>query len=94
MIEATFGSREAQAKGLPLHFNSPVQFLSAKLAEDVYPLLQTAQIAANAGFWVALMLSYEAAPASALGIIFPHNFWGSSGRLPIFGVARNQCHQV
>lgn len=63
MIEATFGSREAQAKGLPLHFNSPLQILSATLAEDVYPLLQTAEAAAAAGYWVALMLSYEAAPA-------------------------------
>ncbi|MDQ3472832.1 MAG: aminodeoxychorismate synthase component I, partial [Acidobacteriota bacterium] len=63
MIEATFGSRELQAQGLPTSFHSPLKVLTAKRHEEVYPLLQAAEAEALAGRWVALMLSYEAAPA-------------------------------
>ena len=62
MIEATFGSRH-QAQELPLHFQSPLQVLTANNLKEVQPLLNTAAAAAQAGKWVALMLSYEAAPA-------------------------------
>lgn len=63
MIEATFGSRELQAQGLPTSFQSPHKVLTASRHEEVYPLLQAAEAEALAGHWVALMLSYEAAPA-------------------------------
>ena len=63
MIEATFGSRQLQAKGLPLHFHSPRKVFSASRLEEILPLLIEAEAAAKAGNWVALMLSYEAAPA-------------------------------
>lgn len=63
MIEATFGSRHLQAQGLPTHFELPFKVLTANHCEDVLPLLSTAEAEAKAGNWVALMLSYEAAPA-------------------------------
>ena len=63
MIEATFGSRELQAQGLPTSFRSPHKVLTANQHEEVYPLLKAAESEALAGHWVALMLSYEAAPA-------------------------------
>ena len=63
MIEATFGSRELQAQGLPTYFHSPLQVFTAYQLDDVYALLQAAEAEALAGHWVALMLSYEAAPA-------------------------------
>lgn len=63
MIEATFGSRELQAQGLPTYFHSPLKVLTANRHEEVYPLLQAAEAEAHAGHWVALLLSYEAAPA-------------------------------
>ncbi len=63
MIEATFGSRELQAQGLPTYFNSPLKVLTANRHEEILPLLQAAESEALAGNWVALMLSYEAAPA-------------------------------
>ena len=63
MIEATFGSRHLQAKGLPTRFQSPVQVLTATSHDEVFPLLTAAAAAARAGNWVALLLTYEAAPA-------------------------------
>ena len=63
MIEATFGSRDLQAQGLPTYFHSPLEILTAKRHEEVIPLLKAAAAAAQAGRWVALLLSYEAAPA-------------------------------
>ena len=63
MIEATFGSREMQAQGLPTYFESPLKILTANRHEEVQPLLKAAEAEALAGHWVALMLSYEAAPA-------------------------------
>ena len=63
MIEATFGSRRLQAQGLSTHFRSPLTVVTATRHEDIYPLLLNAETAAQAGHWVALMLSYEAAPA-------------------------------
>jgi para-aminobenzoate synthetase/4-amino-4-deoxychorismate lyase len=63
MIEATFGSRDLQAQGLPTHFQSPLKVLTAHRLEEVCPLLKAAEAAAKADHWVALLLSYEAAPA-------------------------------
>ena len=63
MIEATFGSRDAQAKKLPLRFDWPVRILAATQLEEIHVLLQAAEAAAESGYWVALMLCYEAAPA-------------------------------
>jgi para-aminobenzoate synthetase / 4-amino-4-deoxychorismate lyase len=63
MIEATFGSRRLQAQGLSTHFHSPLKVLTATRHEDVHTLLVSAEAASKSGHWVALMLSYEAAPA-------------------------------
>lgn len=63
MIEATFGSRELQAQGLPTCFHSPLKVITANRHEEVHPLLRVAEAEALAGHWVALMLSYESAPA-------------------------------
>ena len=63
MIEATFGSRERQAQGLPTYFESPLKILTANRHDKVHPLLKAAEAEALAGNWVALMLTYEAAPA-------------------------------
>src|SRR5580765_3021780 len=63
MIEATFGSRDLQTQGLPTCFHSPLEILTANRHEEVIPLLKAAAAAAQAGRWVALLLSYEAAPA-------------------------------
>jgi para-aminobenzoate synthetase/4-amino-4-deoxychorismate lyase len=63
MIEATFGSRRLQAQGLSTHFHSPLTVLTATRHEDVHTLLVSAEAASKSGHWVALMLSYEAAPA-------------------------------
>ena len=63
MIEATFGSRRLQAQGLSTHFRSPLTVLTATRHEDIHTLLVNAEAASKSGHWVALMLSYEAAPA-------------------------------
>ncbi len=63
MIEATFGSRRLQAQGLSTHFRSPLTVLTATRHEDIHTLLVSAEAASKSGYWVALMLSYEAAPA-------------------------------
>ena len=63
MIEATFGSRRLQAQGLSTHFRSPLTVLTATRHEDIHTLLVSAEAASKSGHWVALMLSYEAAPA-------------------------------
>ncbi|HKR58517.1 MAG TPA: aminodeoxychorismate synthase component I [Pyrinomonadaceae bacterium] len=63
MIEATFGSRHLQAKALPTRFHSPLKVLTATSHDEIYPLLAAAAAAARAGNWVALLLTYEAAPA-------------------------------
>src|SRR5512134_2468541 len=63
MIEATFGSRDLQTQGLPTNFHAPREILTANRLEAVVPLLKAAAVAAQAGHWVALLLSYEAAPA-------------------------------
>lgn len=62
MIEATFGSRHLQAQGLLTYCRSPLKVLTATRHEDIHSLLLNAETAAQAGNWVALMLSYEAAP--------------------------------
>ena len=63
MPEVIFGSSDIQAKGLHLRFSTPLTTYSAKNLEEVVPLLRAAEAAAESGAWVALMLSYEAAPA-------------------------------
>ena len=63
MPEVLFGSSDLQAKDLHLRFTSPITTYSANQLEDVVPLIKAAEAAAKSGAWVALMLSYEAAPA-------------------------------
>jgi para-aminobenzoate synthetase/4-amino-4-deoxychorismate lyase len=63
MIEATFGSPDAQAGKLLLRFDSPTEILTATQVSEVLPLLKAAEAASKSGHWVALMLCYEAAPA-------------------------------
>ena len=52
-----------EAEGLYLRFTSPRTTYSANQLDEVVPLLKAAEAAAKTGAWVAVMLSYEAAPA-------------------------------
>ncbi len=63
MPEVLFGSSDIHGQGLQLRFTSPLAAYSADQLEEVVPLLKAAEAAAKSGAWVALMLSYEAAPA-------------------------------
>lgn len=63
MIEATFGSHHQQETGSPTHFQSPLKILIANRNEEVLPLLAEAEAISRDGYWVALMISYEAASA-------------------------------
>lgn len=63
MATAIFGS-EAHVRGSwSCSFASPLRTYSAHRAEEILPLLRSAEAEASSGAWVALMLSYEAAPA-------------------------------
>lgn len=62
MPEVTFGSA-IHTESPRLRFSSPLTTYSANQIKDVIPLLKAAEAAAKSGAWVALMLSYEAAPA-------------------------------
>jgi para-aminobenzoate synthetase/4-amino-4-deoxychorismate lyase len=61
MFRAVFGS--AAENSHPLILNSPTRVLYANQLPEILPLLKSAEAAAASGSWVALMLSYEAAPA-------------------------------
>lgn len=63
MIEAVFGSPDPQSKRLPLRFDRPIGTYSANRLEEVIPLLKSVEAATRSGYWAALMLGYEAAPA-------------------------------
>ena len=78
MPEVMFGSSDIQAKGLHLRFTSPITTYVANRLEDIVPLLKAAEVAAKSGAWVALMLSYEAAP-SFDGVLKTH----APGSLPL-----------
>ena len=62
MPEVTFGSWK-HSKSPHLRFSSPHKTYSADELDQVIPLGRAAETAAKSGAWVALMLSYEAAPA-------------------------------
>jgi para-aminobenzoate synthetase / 4-amino-4-deoxychorismate lyase len=63
MPEVMFGSSDLHARGPHLRFTGPLTTYSAYQFDEVLPLLKAAEAAAKSGAWVALMLSYEAAPA-------------------------------
>jgi para-aminobenzoate synthetase/4-amino-4-deoxychorismate lyase len=58
-----FGSSDLHAQGLNLYFTSPISTFSTNQCEEVVALIRAVDAAARSGAWVALMLSYEAAPA-------------------------------
>ena len=53
----------AEGRGWSASFGSPSSQRVARALDQVIPLIQSAEAAARAGSWVALVLSYEAAPA-------------------------------
>jgi para-aminobenzoate synthetase / 4-amino-4-deoxychorismate lyase len=53
----------AEGRGWNASFHDPVEQRAAYAVDEVIPLLRRAEAAANEGMWVALALSYEAAPA-------------------------------
>ena len=53
----------AGRRGWNASFREPIEQRAAYTLDEVIPLLRHAEAAANKGFWVALALSYEAAPA-------------------------------
>ncbi|MGB9182337.1 MAG: aminodeoxychorismate synthase component I [Pyrinomonadaceae bacterium] len=63
MATAIFGSSTQGGGGWSLSFESPLRIYSAQRVDEVLPLLKTVEAEAQAGAWVALMISYEAAPA-------------------------------
>ena len=63
MVRVTFGSSRNSLERWCLALTSPVETLEARNLEEVRPLLEFAEAAARSGSYVALLLSYEAAPA-------------------------------
>ena len=63
MTKAIFGTYGVQSSRFPLVFDHPLTTYSTTELKDVIPLLNEFEDAAKSGYWVALMLSYEAAPA-------------------------------
>ena len=63
MAKAIFGAYGIQSDRFPLVFDDPLKTYSTAELGDVKPLLNELEDAAKSGYWVALMLSYEAAPA-------------------------------
>jgi para-aminobenzoate synthetase/4-amino-4-deoxychorismate lyase len=66
----------AEGRGWNASFSEPVEQRAVYSLNDVIPLLQDAEAAARRGLWVALALSYEAAPAfdSAFEVKPPSEF--------------------
>ena len=60
---AHFQSFDPTACGWRKSFGNPRSTRSAEDLDDVIPLLAKAEAASRDGFWVALMVSYDAAPA-------------------------------
>ena len=53
----------AEGRGWNASFRDPIEQRTAYALDEVIPLLRRAEAAASEGMWVALALSYEAAPA-------------------------------
>src|SRR3979411_1343662 len=53
----------AERRGWNASFREPIEQHAAYALDEVIPLLRHAEAAAGKGMWVALALSYEAAPA-------------------------------
>ena len=67
----------------PASFTVPTTQITARDIDEVLPLLEFAERESNAGSYVAVMLSYEAAPAfdSVLAVHKPSDFplaWAAS----------------
>src|ERR1700674_974045 len=52
-----------EGRGWNASFREPIEERAAYALDEVIPLLRRAEAAASEGMWVALALSYEAAPA-------------------------------
>lgn len=63
MPTVVFGSLESGAENWRLALEAPANAITARSVDEVLPLLEFAESEALAGSHVALMLSYEAAPA-------------------------------
>jgi para-aminobenzoate synthetase / 4-amino-4-deoxychorismate lyase len=63
MPTVVFGSPDNTANGWQLAFDAPLKTITANRLDQVLPLLEFAEREARSGSYVALMLSYEAAPA-------------------------------
>ena len=61
MTKVVFGSRESLGRQLVLE--GAVAMVEARRSEDVLPLLEFAEIEAQRGAYVAVLIGYEAAPA-------------------------------
>src|SRR5262245_59963882 len=61
MVTALFSSPE-NANGWSTTLSAPIKTMSATHVSGVMPLLQSIEMEARAGNYVALMVSYEAAP--------------------------------
>ena len=62
---------------LPLTFENPLRVIAAYSLDDVLPTLRDVQAAADAGFYVAGYVAYEAAPAfdQAMSVLSPDPAW-------------------
>jgi para-aminobenzoate synthetase / 4-amino-4-deoxychorismate lyase len=86
MPQVVFGCRESQNWQLVL--KDPSAVVEARRLDEVAPLLDFAEAEAQAGAYVAVMISYEAAPAfdAALSVLAPGDFplaWAAVFRKPI-----------
>ena len=58
----------AEGRGWNASFREPSRQRAVHALDEVLPLLREAEVAATEGKWVAIALSYEAAPAFDLAL--------------------------
>lgn len=78
MSKAVFGFGGSTAGNRPTLLEAPSAVYVARQLDEVMPLIISAEASARTGAWVALMLSYESAPAFDVALR-TH----ASGRLPL-----------
>ncbi|MBF0428805.1 MAG: bifunctional anthranilate synthase component I family protein/class IV aminotransferase, partial [Magnetococcales bacterium] len=78
--------------GAPLFFSHPRQCFIAKRPEEVSSVLQAAETAALAGYWVGGLLTYEASAAFGLPVFSPQSVHSPLAWFAVFDAPQPICY--